>query len=265
MDVLAAQARQYETIRVRSEGELCAIQLHRPQDGNAISNRMVEEISGVLATCRATASIVLLEASPELFCLGADFKAIAREQTSDRGQGGQNADALYELWSQLASGPFISIAHVRGKVNAGGVGFVAACDLVLSDTTAVFSLSELLFGLLPACVLPFLIRRVGYSTANYLTLTTQPISARQALEWRLVDACEDNSENLLRKHLLRLRRLSKAAIVRHKRYMSSLDALIEPSRQQAVLANREVFRDPTNLDNISRYVRTGRFPWESPT
>ena len=95
----------------------------------------------------------------------------------------------------------MSIAHVRGKANAGGIGFVAACDIVLADSAAVFSLSELLFGLMPACVLPFLVRRIGFAKANAMTLSTQPVGVQVAREWGLVDAFEENSDNLLRKHL----------------------------------------------------------------
>jgi polyketide biosynthesis enoyl-CoA hydratase PksH len=169
---------------------------------------------------------------------------------------------LYDLWSQLAFGPFVSIAHVRGKVNAGGVGFVAACDVVLSDEQAVFSLSELLFGLMPACVLPYLIRRVGVSRANYLALLTQPIGARQARDWGLVDVCELDSENLLRKQLLRLRRLSKPAVANYKRYLATLDRVVAVAKPEAIEANARVFGDPDNIRKIARFVQTGQFPWE---
>jgi len=53
----------------------------------------------------------------------------------------------------------VVIAKVEGKVNAGGVGLVAASDIVVAHTQATFGLSEALFGLLPACVMPFLIRK----------------------------------------------------------------------------------------------------------
>jgi polyketide biosynthesis enoyl-CoA hydratase PksH len=152
---------------------------------------------------------------------------------------------------------------VRGRTNAGGVGFVAACDIVLCEERTTFSLSELLFGLMPACVMPFLIRRMGFSKANYLTLMTQPISARQALAWGLVDACEENSENLLRKHLLRLRRLGKEGIARYKRYVSSLDSSLEAWKAKAIEANIEVFSDTENIQKIARFVKTGKFPWET--
>ena len=147
---------------------------------------------------------------------------------------------------------------VRGKANAGGVGFVVASDIVLADQTAQFSLSELLFGLFPALVLPFLIRRIGFQKAHCLTLMIQPISVEQAYAWGLVDACDVQSESLLRKHLLRLRRLSKMGIIRYKRYMSRLYDWLLQSKSLAVAANREVFSDPRNLEWIFRYAETGQ-------
>jgi polyketide biosynthesis enoyl-CoA hydratase PksH len=112
--------------------------------------------------------------------------------------------------------------------------------------------------------MPFLVRRMGFAKANFMTLMTQPITAAQAMEWGLVDAVEENSSNLLRKQLLRLRRLDKNAIARYKRYMASIDALIENAEPRALAANIEVFSDPSNLRAISRYVKTGQFPWENP-
>jgi polyketide biosynthesis enoyl-CoA hydratase PksH len=110
--------------------------------------------------------------------------------------------------------------------------------------------------------MPFLIRRMGSSKANYLTLLTQPISARQAMDWGLVDVCEADSQNLLRKQLLRLRRLSKPAIANYKKYLAALDELIVASKPKAVQANALVFSDPHNIERIARYVQTGQFPWE---
>lgn len=252
----------FDTIRVRVEDGIHSLQIHRPTAGNAINDRLIEELTAALRACEERAGIVVLEGLPEVFCAGADFTEIGAR--FERGQGAeQHPGPLYDLWQRLAAGPYISVAHVRGRVNAGGVGFVAACDIVLSDSKATFSLSELLFGLMPACVLPFLIRRIGFTRANTMTLMTQPVSALQAQAWGLVDVCEDNSENLLRKQMLRLRRLGKDGIARYKRYANGLDDALKTSRPKAIEANMEVFSDPVNLQKISRYVRTGRFPWEA--
>jgi polyketide biosynthesis enoyl-CoA hydratase PksH len=260
MDILRPET-SYRTIQVRSEQDVCYIRLHRPEADNTINSVLIDEVSRALSRCEQSARIVVLEGSPEVFCLGADFKELHRE----RNGRDQDPEPLYELWRRIACGPYASVAHVRGKVNAGGVGFVAACDVVLSEEKAVFSLSELLFGLMPACVLPFLLRRVSFSRANYMTLTTQPVPARQACEWGLVDAFEENSENLLRKHLLRLNRLTKPAIARYKRYMNTLNEGLAAAKPHALRANIEVFSDARNLDNIARYVNTRQFPWEART
>lgn len=260
MGVLSETA--YQTLRVGFDTDICTIQIHRPQANNTINNRLIRELREVLEECERDAKVVVLEGLPEVFCFGADFDEIDRALRSPGKSEPQDSQSLYDVWLKLASGSFVSVAHVRGKVNAGGIGFVAACDVVLSEERAVFSLSELLFGLLPACVLPFLIRRIGFARSNFMTVMTQPISAKQAEEWGLVDLCAEDSVQLLRRQLLRLRRLSKEGIARFKRYGASLDSSLLSARDKAIELNREVFSNRGNLDGISRYVTTGKFPWE---
>src|SRR5882724_3186902 len=251
----------YETIRVQFQESICFLQIDRPEANNTISSRLVAECHDVLSACEESATVVVLSGSPEVFCFGADFNALATASQPPH-QHDDGPGPLYDLWLRLATGPYVTISHVRGKANAGGVGFVAASDIVLADDTAQFSLSELLFGLYPACVLPFLIRRIGLQKAHYLTLMTQPISAKQACEWGLVDACEPVSDTLLRRHLQRLRRLSKIGIRRYKTYVSRVSVPLQDLKSQAVAANLEVFADADNLLAITRYVERGVFPWE---
>src|SRR5947209_8293258 len=252
----------FETIRVQFQESICFLQIDRPEANNTISSRLVAECHDVLSACEESATVVVLSGSPEVFCFGADFKAIAGTSKKAGEQDG-GPGPLYDLWLRLATGPYVTISHVRGKANAGGVGFVAASDIVIADETAQFSLSELLFGLYPACVLPFLIRRVGFQRAHYLTLTTHTITGTQAAEWGLVDAVGPQSDVLLRRHLLRLRRPTKVAIRRYKQYMAAISQpRLADLRSPAVAANLEVFSDPDNLNAIARYVESGQFPWE---
>jgi polyketide biosynthesis enoyl-CoA hydratase PksH len=251
----------YQTIHVRFQEPICYMQFYRPEAKNTINERFVSECHEVMTLCEDSFKIIVMEGLPDVFCFGADFQGI-HEKISSGQLTEQHPEHLYDLWMKFATGPYITISHVRGKTNAGGVGFVAASDIVLADQTAQFSLSELLFGLLPACVLPFLVRRIGYQKANYLTLMTKPITVHQAQAWGLVDAYEERSDNLLRRHLMRLKNLSKDAVVRYKRYMNELNGSLLQSRSLAVAANREVFSDPQNINGIFQYMETGRFPWE---
>jgi len=251
----------YQTLKVRLDEQICFIQIHRPDDNNTINDQLVMDFKDIIEKCKKNSAIIVLEGLPKVFCFGADFKGMHTAITQGK-PALQDPGAMYDIWKELATGPFITIAHVRGKVNAGGIGFAAACDLVLADQTAVFSLSELLFGVFPACVLPFLIKRIGFQKAHYITLMTQPISVEKAHSWGLVDAYEEQSENLLRKHLLRLRLLSKTAITSYKSYLNKLHKSLEEAKDTAITANLQIFSDPSNLEKIVKYVETGQFPWE---
>lgn len=254
----------FQTIGSRTEGNVTRLRIQRPEARNTINDLLIRECHHALDIAEQSSAVVVIEGSRDVFCFGADFGGM-RSQTASGGSSEASHDPspLYDLWTRLALGPFISVAHVEGVANAGGVGFAAACDIVIAGPNARFSLSELIFGLLPACVLPFLIRRVGHQRAHYLTLSTAPIHPEQAVVWGLADATAADSEDLLRRHLLRLRRLPRHGVEHYKRYQTRLSRLLTEARPDAIAANREAFSDRRNLDGILRYVDTGKFPWES--
>jgi polyketide biosynthesis enoyl-CoA hydratase PksH len=115
----------------------------------------------------------------------------------------------------------------------------------------------LLFGLFPACVLPFLIRKIGYQKAHYMALLTKPIMADQALNWGLVDVIEDNTSSAVRKHLLRLKRIPKNGIVKYKQYINKLNSSVLDFRILATSSNEEAFSDPQNLERIFQFMEMG--------
>ncbi|MFT2016719.1 enoyl-CoA hydratase/isomerase [Streptomyces sp. 796.1] len=255
----------HDTIRVRRQGQVCRVQFDRPERENAITDAMVRELHELLDSCeRDGVTLVVFEGSPEAFCVGADFGDFAPEAGREpaAGTGEYDPAPLFDLWLRMATGPYITLSHVRGKANAGGVGFVAASDVVIADTSATFGLSELLFGLYPAMVMPFLTRRIGFQRANYLTLTTRPIGAEQAADWGLVDCCAERSGPLLAQHLGRMSKLAGDGIARYKRFMSAEIAPVGRHREAAIAANLEIFSDPQNLQRITRFVEDGVYPWE---
>ncbi len=252
----------YQTLNASFEPGLCRVRIERPEASNAINSQLIADLGAVLARCESQemappVTVLVLEGSPTVFCSGGDFDAMAA--------AGEVADAtpLYQLWLRLATGPFVTVSVVRGRVNAGGVGFVAASDIVLADPSAAFSLSELLFGVYPACVLPFLARRTGAQKAHYMTLMTRAFSAQEALAAGLVDALGDDVEALLRQHLVRLRRLGREGIRNYKAYRAGMAGDLERLQPAAVAANRRMFSDPQVQHDIRRYVAESKFPWES--
>lgn len=254
----------YDTLNVTFRDGLCRIAFNRPQVGNAINGRMIEEISHLLELCSADTgpdgrpvTVIVIEGGEDIFCAGGDFEAI-----SENGTAGDPAP-LYDIWLKLTGGPFVTISLVKGRANAGGIGFVAASDIVIAQKSASFGLSELLFGIYPACVLPFLIRRMGRRGAHYMTLMTKPVSAAEALSSGLVDVLAEDGETALRQHLARLRHLTRPALARYKSYLAGCSGDPVQDRQQALDANRTMFSDPGILAGIRRYVTELKFPWET--
>ena len=254
----------YDTLAVTICDGLCRIAFDRPDEGNAINDQMVEELTHVLNRCARQAgpdgkpvTIVVMEGNTEIYCAGGDFKAV-----SDSGSAA-DPEPLYEIWRQLSQGPFITISVVKGRANAGGVGFVAACDIVIADERATFGLSELLFGLFPACVLPFLVRRIGHQKAHYMTLMTKPVTAKDASASGLVDVVAENTDTALRQHLTRLQHLNRQSIASYKSYMASCSGDPARDKSAALAANRTFFSDPEIVAGIQRYVSDLKFPWEA--
>ena len=253
----------FETLKVTTGEGICRIAFDRSQVGNAINARMIEDFASVLSQCASETgpdgkpvTVVVIEGGEEVFCAGGDFEAV-----TESGSAG-DPEPLYDVWRTLANGPFVTISLVKGRANAGGVGFVAASDIVIAGKGAGFGLSELLFGLFPACVLPFLIRRIGRQKAHYMTLMTKPVSAADARETGLVDVLADDPEAALRQHLARLKHLTRPAIARYKAYMATCSGNPDADKASALAANRAVFSDRQVLAGIRRYVTELKLPWE---
>ena len=76
---------------------------------------------------------------------------------------------------------------MEGAARGGGVGLAAACDVVVASEDSSFALPELLFGLLPAVALPFLLDRISIQAIRLWALTGHSRSAAEAMADGLVD------------------------------------------------------------------------------
>jgi methylglutaconyl-CoA hydratase len=70
---------------------------------------------------------------------------------------------------------------VNGAAIGGGAGMVAVNDLVIASEQAKFSFSEVKLGLVPACISPYVIRKVGENRSRELFLSGERMDAAKAL------------------------------------------------------------------------------------
>jgi methylglutaconyl-CoA hydratase len=72
------------------------------------------------------------------------------------------------------------LAKVQGDCYAGGMGLVAACDVVVAVDEANFCLSEVKLGLIPATISPYVIKAMGEQAARRYFITAERFSAQEA-------------------------------------------------------------------------------------
>jgi methylglutaconyl-CoA hydratase len=180
----------YETIVVEKDGRVARLWLNRPDVRNAFNAVMIRELRDALRALGGDEAlrVVILSGRGTSFCAGADLNWMREIIRFSYDQNLAESLELAALHWELYSLPKPTIARVNGPAIGGGAGFLSACDMAVASTDAVFGLSEVKIGLVPACIAPYVVRRIGESRARQYFLTGERIDARRACEIGLVHA-----------------------------------------------------------------------------
>lgn len=178
----------YETIIVNIEPPIARLILNRPEVHNAFNSVMIRELTLALREIKSRSDlrVLILTGEGKSFCAGADLNWMREIINYSFEENLRESRELAELMAQLNQLPLPTIARINGATIGGGNGFHAACDIAIASEEAIFSLSEVKIGLIPAVISPYVIRRVGESRARQYFLTGERISAKKAEEIGLV-------------------------------------------------------------------------------
>src|SRR5205085_9290095 len=91
--------------------------------------------------------VVVLDHTGRVFCSGMDLSEAAGGGAEQHG-----VREFPEILSMMWSSPKPVLAAVRGPARAGGVGLLAACDVVVAGASATFAFSEVRIGVVPAVI-----------------------------------------------------------------------------------------------------------------
>lgn len=174
--------KSYSTITIEERGRAARVTLARPQVKNAFNEELIAELSDALAALGQHDGIrvVTITGSGDAFSAGADLNWMKKMAGYDYEENLTDARALADLLETLYTLPKPTIALVNGPAIGGGVGLVAACDIAIAAGNAFFSLSEVRLGLVPACIAPYVIRRIGERNAREYFLTGTRFDAERA-------------------------------------------------------------------------------------
>ncbi len=91
-----------------------------------------------------------------------------------------DANAMATMLRTIRECPKPVIARVHGNAYGGGVGLTAACDIAVAVESAVFCLSKVKLGIVPAVISPYVMEKIGPGQARRYGLTAERFSAVEA-------------------------------------------------------------------------------------
>lgn len=255
----------YDTLRIHRSPGVMTAEIHRPQNRNSMNHQLLKELNNVLdeAERDPACRMVALRGCGGVFCTGMDFDELVDGGPRDTAEDELVGPPLYlHTLKRFTLSPVIVAAVVEGEVTAGGVGLVAAADIAIGTPDSRFALSEALWGLLPAIVTPFLIRRCGFQAAYRMTLTTMPVSGDKAFAIGLLDECGPDVDEILRRLFLRLNKVEESTVGNLKRYFRKMWMITEEMERTAVEEISRLGSDPRVTRNIENFVKHGKMPWD---
>src|SRR3989338_6827991 len=181
------------------KNKLGFITLNHPKKNNALSpalrNALIEALHQMGND--DTVHVIILHSNGKNFCAGADLSNMLDVAQKSLDDNLKDAHHFATLFHQLHSCSKPTIACAQGKIMGGGIGLLAACDIVVSEENAEFCFSEVKLGLVPATITPFVLNKISVQMAKYLMLTAEWFDAKKAKEIGLVDhICDTHAIDL---------------------------------------------------------------------
>jgi enoyl-CoA hydratase/carnithine racemase len=165
---------------------IAILTLDHPEKRNALSIAMLATLQAQLESIKddPEVRVVVLRAKGPVFSSGHDLREL---------MGGDEESYSYvftqctQVMEAIRLLPQPVIAQVQGLATAAGCQLVATCDLAIASETATFATPGVKIGLF--CTTPgvALVRAVLPKRAMEMLLTGTPITAKEALEYGLVN------------------------------------------------------------------------------
>jgi methylglutaconyl-CoA hydratase len=177
----------YKTIELTLDHGVQTIWLNRPEVHNAFDETMLRELTSCIETLDPSVLCVILRGKGKSFCAGVDLHWMKAVSQNSYEQNYTESLLLSKCFLTIYNCPKPTLAVVHGVALGGANGLLSACDLAYCTDDATFSLSEVKIGIMPACISPYVIKRVGEYGAKELMLTGRRIKGKEAEHFRLVN------------------------------------------------------------------------------
>ena len=188
----------YQSIITEVDESVGILTLNKADRHNAFDDLLVAELTCALAEFAndPRVRVVVISAAGKSFCAGTDLEAIARAAShtlQDHQREARNLALLMTTLNELAKP---TIARVQGPAYGPGVGLIAACDIAIATYDAMFALTEVKLGMMPAVVSPYIAAAIGERYCRRYLLSAERFSASEAYRIGLLHEIVADDEQL---------------------------------------------------------------------
>lgn len=171
-------------VDVRLEGGIARIFLNRPDKVNALDSALLQALVTALKDLPNETRVVVLGGHGPAFCGGADTNELS---TLTESTAGAFVERIHKVCAAIRRLPVPVLARLHGAVIGAGLEIAAACDLRIAAEGTKFLMPEVKLAIPSVVEAALLPRLMGSGRAAWLVLTGEPIDARRAYEWGLVE------------------------------------------------------------------------------
>ena len=178
---------QYDNLLISTDGPITTITLNRPQKRNALALPMIQDLHrAFLQVVNTDARGVILAANGPVFSAGHNFGDMVDVTLA---QARELFDVCRAMMDAMQAMPQPVIAKVHGLATAGGCQLVASCDLAVASEQASFAIPGGKAGQFCHTPLVAVARSLGRKRALEMAMTGDPIDAKTAEAWGLINRC----------------------------------------------------------------------------
>lgn len=174
-----------QLVLVNTRGRVGVITLNRPDQLNALSDELMDQLGSALLAFDVDAGIgaIVITGSAKAFAAGADIQAMADWSFMDVYQ-----DAfITRNWETIRQVRKPVLAAVAGYAMGGGCELALACDIIVAAESAKFALPEIKLAMLPgAGGTQRLPHAIGKAKAMDMCLSARILDAQEADRYGLV-------------------------------------------------------------------------------
>jgi methylglutaconyl-CoA hydratase len=175
-------------VRVERNGTRVRVTMNRPDVRNAFNAELIAALHDVFVALSSDDGVrsIVLAGEGKTFSGGADIAWMRAALDLPEAENVRDAEAMAAMLIAIDRCPKPVIARVQGAALGGGCGLIAAADIVVAASDAVFGFTEVKLGIIPAVISPFVLPKIGASAARALFVTGERFDAARAQQIGLV-------------------------------------------------------------------------------